>query len=205
MSYTPVELRHVRIGRGLFGYDRRAVEQLLLGVADSFEEVWSERGELADELDDLSKQMAELKRREELLTRTLVSAEQVAEEIREHAKREAALILSEAHQEARSVTRGVHSEHARLAAEVRRMEALLRAALGMVEEAGHGAVAEDGSPSEDDAPEGPSFEGHSLEGHGPEPRPERPATWPNREDTREFPRTVRPVQELPRSPEAQTG
>ena len=50
MSYTPVELRHVRVRRGLFGYKRSAVEQLLLEVADSFEDVWRERGELADEV-----------------------------------------------------------------------------------------------------------------------------------------------------------
>jgi cell division initiation protein len=185
MAYTPVELRHVRVRRGLFGYKRSAVEQLLLEVADSFEDVWRERGELADEVEEMETTMAELRRREELLTHTLVAAEQAASDVREHAKREGELIVSEAHQEARSVARGSHSERARLAAEVRRMEALLRAALGMIEEAAHEAPRE-GEP----APEAESRKGE---------------LWPNRDDTREFPRNVRPVQELPSEPEARAG
>lgn len=185
MSYTPVELRHVRVGRGLFGYKRSAVEQLLLEVADSFEDVWRERGELADEVEELEKKMEELKRREELLAHTLVAAEQAASDVREHAKREAELIVAEAHQEARSIARGAQSEHARLAAEVRRMEALLRAALGMVEEAAQEV------PSEDEP--------------GLEAEPKRVETWPRRDDTREFPRNVSPVHELPNEPEAQAG
>jgi cell division initiation protein len=185
MSYTPVELRHVKVGRGLFGYKRSAVEQLLLEVADSFEDVWRERGELADEVEDLRKNIIEVKRREELLAHTLVAAEQAAGDVRDHAKREAELIIAEAHQEARSVSRGAHGEHARLSAEVRRMEALLRAALGMVEEAAHEAPPESTPAAAEE--------------------PKKPETWPNREDTREFPRTVRRVPELPRKPEAQAG
>ena len=87
MSYTPVELRHVRLGRGLLGYKRSAVEQLLVEVADSFEDVWRERGELADEVEDMGKKLVELKRREELLAHTLVAAERAASDVRDQAKR----------------------------------------------------------------------------------------------------------------------
>src|SRR5437868_1955906 len=102
MSYTPVELRHVRVGRSLFGYNRAMVEQVIEEVADSFETAWRERGELADKVDALEKQIVDLKGREELLTHTLVAAESAAAEVRAHAKREAEIILAEAHQEARS-------------------------------------------------------------------------------------------------------
>jgi len=183
MPYTPVELRHVRIARGLYGYRRDAVEQLLLEVADSFEEVWRERGELQDRVEDLERQTGELRRREELLANALVAAEQAATEVRVQAKREAELIVAEAHQEARSITRGVQGEHARLAAEARRIEALLRAALGMIE----GSAGE--SPAE-------------AQEQALEPRLE---TWPRREDTREFPGPVRPVHEPETEPEARAG
>ena len=53
MSYTPVELRHVRVGRRPFGYHRASVEQILNDVADSFETVWRDRGELADKVEQL--------------------------------------------------------------------------------------------------------------------------------------------------------
>jgi cell division initiation protein len=185
MSYTPVELRHVRIGRGLFGYRRSAVEELLNDVADSFENVWRERGELADQVEELDKQMAELRRREELLAHTLVAAENAAAEVRANAKREAEPVVAEAHQEARSIARGAQSEHARLAAEIRRMEALLRAALGMVEESAH-----ETQPKDERAAEGVQEAGE---------------TWPHRDDTREFARPVRPVPKLPPERKAQAG
>ena len=134
MRYTPVELRHVKPGRSLFGYRRRDVDKLLEDVADSYEEVWRERGELTDRLEDTDKRLSEFKDREQLLASTLVSAEKAAAEAKDAARREAELILAEANGEARSIARTAQGEKERLFAEARRVEALLRAALGMVEE-----------------------------------------------------------------------
>jgi cell division septum initiation protein DivIVA len=165
MRYTPVELRHVRLGRALFGYKRDEADKVLEEVADSFEEVWRERGELADKLEDLEKLLADVKQRETLLANTLVSAEKAAADAKESAKREAELIIAEAHQEARSIVRTAHNERERLFTEARRVEVLLRSALGMVEE----AHAEPGADGDDEAAV---------------PTPLQ--TWPKREDTREF-------------------
>ncbi len=195
MPYTPVELRHVRISRGLLGYKRDVVEQLLLEVADSFEEVWRERGELADLVESLEKQAEELTRREELLANTLLAAEQAGSEMREQAKREAALIVAEAHQEARSIARGAQGEHARLSGEARRIEALLRAALGMVEEGVNGTA--------NGAANGAAPEPAEAEHAEPAPNVKKVEGWPRRDDTREFPRPARRVPERATEPEVQ--
>lgn len=134
MPYTPVELRHVKIGRALFGYKRSEAERLLDDVADSFEDVWRDRGELADKVEELEKQLAEHKQREHLLTQTLVAAERSAADAREAARREAEMIVSEAHNEARSISRGAQSENERLILETRRITTLMRSALGLLEE-----------------------------------------------------------------------
>ena len=56
MRYTPVELRHVKIGRSTFGgYRKLETEKLIEDIADSFEEVWRDRGELTDKLEDVEK------------------------------------------------------------------------------------------------------------------------------------------------------
>ncbi|HEY8107371.1 MAG TPA: DivIVA domain-containing protein [Gaiellaceae bacterium] len=136
MPYTPVELRHVKIGRALFGFKREETERLLDEIADSFEDVWRDRGELADQVEDLQKDLDEYKQREHLLTQTLVAAERSAAEARDSARREAELIVAEAHGEARSVLRGAQGERERLVMEARRVETLLRAALGLVQEGG---------------------------------------------------------------------
>jgi cell division initiation protein len=135
MPYTPVELRHVRIGRTLLGYKRETVQNLLAEIADSFETVWRERHELADQVEGMERELDDLRKREQALTQTLVVAEQAATHVKDQAKREAELIVAEAHAEARAVTRNAQGERHRLQAEIRRVEALLRAALGMIEEA----------------------------------------------------------------------
>jgi cell division initiation protein len=133
MTYTPVELRHVRVGRSLFGYNRATVEQVIEEVAQSFEATWRERGELAEKVEQLEKQLGEHKRREELLTQTLVAAEQAASDVRERARREADAIIAEAHNEARAIGRSAHAKREQLLAESQRIEAMLRSALGVLE------------------------------------------------------------------------
>ena len=178
MRYTPVELRHVRLDRALFGgYKRGETDALLSDVADSFEDVWRERGELADRLEDVERHLDEVKQRETLLASTLIAAERTAAEAVETAKREAEVIVAEAHQESRSITRAAQGERDRLFAESRRVEALLRAALGIVEERSRteGPAAEvvhDDSPSWPNRENTTEFEAISMEDVTPEHEPE---------------------------------
>ena len=135
MAYTPVEIRHVRLKRGLLGYRRSHVDRLLEDVVASFETVWRER---ADHADKLELQEGELKRYRELeglLRTTLISAERASHELRNQAKREAETIVSEAYAEAREITRRARSEREGLVVETRRLRLLLHAALDALDEA----------------------------------------------------------------------
>jgi cell division initiation protein len=133
MSLTPVEVRHIRLKRGLLGYRRPAVDEALLEVAESFEDVWRERADLADKVEQLEDDLVRYKELESLLRTTLVSAERASAEMREQARREADLILSEAQAEARNVHRRATAERERLLAEAERVRALLRGALSTLE------------------------------------------------------------------------
>jgi cell division initiation protein len=136
MTITPVELHHIELKRGLFGYRRQAVDRLLEEIAESFEEVWGERAEYADRIEHLQSELARHHDLETLLRTTLVTAEKSAHELRDQARREAHLVVEEAHAEARSVTRAAAAERERLHAEARRVRALLEAALEAVQQAG---------------------------------------------------------------------
>ncbi len=133
MSMTPVEVRHVQLKRGLLGYKRRPVRELLEQIAESFEHVWRERAELGDRVEQLESDVARHVELEGLLRSTLISAERAAQEQRERARREADTIIGEAHAEARVVTREARAEKERLDAEARRVTALLRSALALVD------------------------------------------------------------------------
>ena len=135
MTITPVELHHIELKRGFYGYRRRSVDQLIEEIERSFEEVWRQRAEYADRIEQLQSELARHRDLETLLRTTLVSAEKSAHELKAQAKREADLVLEEAHAEAREATRAAVAERERLLAEARKIRALLEAALDAVEDA----------------------------------------------------------------------
>jgi cell division initiation protein len=141
MTITPVELHHLRFRRGLRGYRPGPVDKMIEEIADSFEEVWRQRADFADRIEQLEGELARHRDLETLLRTTLVSAEKSAHELQDQARREAGIILAEAHAEARAVTRAATAERERLLADARKVRALLEAALDSVADAEGGAQA----------------------------------------------------------------
>src|SRR5215218_4861576 len=144
MALTPVEIRHIRLARSLLGrgYKRVTVDRVLEEIVDSFEDVWRDRADLADEVEHLEQELVRYKELEALLRTTLVSAERASQELKEQARREAELVLAEAHAEARAVTRRGHAEREHLLGEARRIRSLLRSALEALD-------VEDAEPAEE--------------------------------------------------------
>ncbi len=135
MTLTPVEIRHLKPAKSIVGgYQRTVVDGLLEEIVASFEDVWRERADLADKVEQLESDLVRYRELESLLRTTLVSAEKAAVTLREQAGREADLIVEEARSEARSITRTARADHDRLLTEVRRMRSLLHSALALVDE-----------------------------------------------------------------------
>ncbi|MFN2628925.1 MAG: DivIVA domain-containing protein [Gaiellaceae bacterium] len=134
MALTPVEIRHITMERSLVGYKRSAVDRLLHDIAESFEDVWRERADLVDTVEQLEHDLVRYRELEGLLRTTLVSAERASAEMQEQARRQAELVLAEAHAEARAVTRRAAAENERLRLDSVRTRERLRAALATIEE-----------------------------------------------------------------------
>ena len=124
MSLTPVEIRHVKLGRSLLGYDRKTIDSLLADIVSSFEQVWRERADLRDELEELGTELTRQKEIEGALRNTLLSAERMADEVRGQARREADVIVSEARSTARDIVSGAENERERIQTEIRRLRTL---------------------------------------------------------------------------------
>jgi cell division initiation protein len=133
MTLSPVEIRHVRLGRSLFGYRRHTVDELVEEVTESFQDVWRARADLADEVERLENDLVRYRELETLLRSTLVSAERASQELLEQARREAELVVTEAHAEARSVTLEALAERDRLHNEARRIRTQLAHALETID------------------------------------------------------------------------
>jgi cell division initiation protein len=162
MALTPVEIRHLTPPRTFFrGYRVAPTDKLLEEIAASFEDVWRERADLADKVEQLENDLVRFRELEGLLRTTLVSAEQASAKTKEQARREAELILAEATAHAREIQRCAIAENERLAHESRRLRAQLVDALAALPE-----------PEAASTPE-PSPEPEAAT--APEPSPERNA------------------------------
>jgi cell division initiation protein len=145
MALTPVEIRHLTPPRTIFrSYRAAATDKLLEEITASFEDVWRERADLADKVEQLETDLVRFRELESLLRTTLVSAEQASAQMRDQARREAELILSEAHANARETQRRAFAENERLEHESRRLRAQLRDALSAL---GEPDAAEDEGPA----------------------------------------------------------
>src|SRR5437899_12984805 len=133
MSLTPAEIRHLDLKRTPFGYKRGSVDRAIDEIVDSFEHVWRERADLADKVEQLENDMVRYRELETLLRTTLISAERASHELKDQARKEAELMISEAHAEARSITREAAARREHLLAESSRLESMLRSALATVE------------------------------------------------------------------------
>ena len=84
MALTPVEIRH--IDTAAYGASsatsREPTDRLLDEIAESFEDVWRERADLADKVEQLEADLVRFRELEALLRTTLVSAEQASPRLR---------------------------------------------------------------------------------------------------------------------------
>ena len=96
MKVTPLDLRQQRFQTVMRGYDRSEVQTFLLEVADDYENALRENERLRQDISRLESTLTEHRGQERNLQSTLLTAQRLADEIKEHANQEAALILREA-------------------------------------------------------------------------------------------------------------
>ena len=168
MALTPVEIRHSTPPRTSFrGYKVAPTDKLLEEIAASFEDVWRERADLADKVEQLEADLTRFRELETILRTTLVSAEQASAQTRDQARREAGLILSEAHAEAREIQRRAAAENERLQQESRRLRVQLKEALAAFGEADE--AEQDHEPETAADPDAEEVEERSWYGYPSEP------------------------------------
>jgi cell division initiation protein len=96
MKVTPLDLRQQRFQTVMRGYDRGEVQAFLLEVADDYENALRENDKLRQDVAKLDAVLGEHRGQERNLRNTLLTAQKLADEIKEQATNEAGLILREA-------------------------------------------------------------------------------------------------------------
>lgn len=101
IDLTPLDVRKKKgdFARAMRGYDQARVDEFLDLAAERMEELVRENTALAARLEGLASSVDQYRERERALNDALVSAQQLREDMRAQAEREAELILREARAE----------------------------------------------------------------------------------------------------------
>ena len=96
LKVTPLDLRQIRFKTAMRGYDRDEVAAFLLEVADDYENALRENDRFRQEVLRLDAALNQHRELEGSLKATLMSAQKVADDMRETASQEGARIVREA-------------------------------------------------------------------------------------------------------------
>jgi len=96
MNISPLDLRQQRFRSSVRGFDKVEVASFLAAVADDYEQALRETDRLRQDVTRMEAALNEHREHEKSLRNTLLTAQRLADEIRDHAEQEAKRIVREA-------------------------------------------------------------------------------------------------------------
>jgi cell division initiation protein len=118
MKITPLDIEQVKFRIRFRGYDRREVDDFLDSVTVEYEGLIKENSGLREKVASLEIQLNELRNKEAILTQTLTKAQQLVEEMKEGAQKEASLIVKQAELQAEEFMKDAREESSKMRGEI---------------------------------------------------------------------------------------
>lgn len=118
MRITPIEIQQHQFKTRLFGYDTAAVDHFLEMLADELERLHKQNNELKESLARTRTSLEHMRDREKALQDTLMTAQQVTVELKDNARKEAEILIAEAHLEGEQVIRDADERRLQLIGEI---------------------------------------------------------------------------------------
>jgi cell division initiation protein len=118
MKITPLDIQQMGFKTKWKGYDREEVDTFLETLAEDYEALIKENLNLKEQSVHLEEALKEFKKREGLLSQTLISAQQLADVQKTNTLKESSLIIKEAEVQAEQIIKNIRDEEARLKSDV---------------------------------------------------------------------------------------
>ncbi|MBS4193913.1 DivIVA domain-containing protein [Lederbergia citri] len=118
MSLTPVDIHNKEFSRGFRGYDEDEVNEFLDQIIKEFELLIREKKELEDKLASMNERLGHFNTIEDTLHKSIVVAQEAAEEVKGNAQKEAKLIIREAEKNADRIVNESLSKARKIALEI---------------------------------------------------------------------------------------
>jgi DivIVA domain-containing protein len=153
---TPLDVRRYDFGRAMRGYDPARVERFREQVAEELERLTRQTVDLDTKAKSFHEQLRAFRERDKALNDALVSAQQLRNEIRESAEREASLIVREARAAGEREMEETRAEIRRLEMHLAELERARRAHLAQLRQMAERQLAEIAAAEQDSAPRVPA-------------------------------------------------
>jgi cell division initiation protein len=122
MNITPLDITQKQFRKVFRGYDAEEVEAFMTLVATEFETLVKEANALRENHQRQVEEIAEYRSRERALQETLVTAQKASEEIREAARKEAEITLSDAELQAEKIVQAGHQRFLRIVDDINELK-----------------------------------------------------------------------------------
>jgi len=119
---TPLDIHNKEFTRSFRGYDEDEVNEFLDQVIKDYEGVIRERKELQEKLEQLDERLGHFTNIEETLNKSILVAQETAEEVKGNATKESKLIIKEAEKNADRIINEALSKARRISMEVEELK-----------------------------------------------------------------------------------
>ncbi|MBO9130247.1 DivIVA domain-containing protein [Bacillus sp. 165] len=100
MPLTPLDIHNKEFSRGFRGYDEDEVNEFLDQVIKDYELVIREKKELEERIEELQEKLGHFANIEDTLNKSILIAQEAAEDVKRNAQKESKLIIREAEKNA---------------------------------------------------------------------------------------------------------
>src|SRR5512132_2941094 len=122
MNITPLDITQKQFKKVFRGFDPEEVEAFLGLVAVEFESLVKETLALREDNQRKAEDIAEFRSRERALQETLVAAQKASEEIRDSARKEAEITISDAELQAEKIVQAAHGRFLRIVDDINELK-----------------------------------------------------------------------------------
>jgi cell division initiation protein len=122
MPLTPLDIHNKEFSKGFRGYDEDQVNEFLDQIIKDYELMIREKKELEDRLTSLNERLGHFTAIEETLNKSIIVAQEAAEEVRGNAQKEAKLIIREAEKNADRIVNESLSKARKIALDIEELK-----------------------------------------------------------------------------------
>ncbi len=123
MKLTPLDIHHKEFHRSFRGYSEEEVDAFLDQVAEEFERLFNENKELKDKISQKSEAAEKFQDMGSTLQKTLIKAQQVADEVQKEARKESEMIVKDAEKKAQQMIQEALNRKSELEANIEDLKA----------------------------------------------------------------------------------